>query len=771
MKYSFLFVFIFLFSFQGFAQSKDVAVGGWNAYLPYRTVIDFDTKDNNTFYCISNASFFTYDAQENYIVAYSKANGMHDVDMSFVTIDDKTDKVALVYKNGNIDLFNNGIFQNIPDIKVTENSGDKTIYAVKAYQGKLYICSGLGLVIVDLERNEIKETVPFYQGSNQGTAKAVTILNNNIIVATNIGVFSTPVSNPLIVNYATWDKISSQEMNFVDNNNNQLFAAFGKDVYHFENNNFSVIKTVLNPIKNINTDQQGNLWVMTIEMDNYPPYLVKINPTGSVVDSIPKTLFYKFLDQGSGMYWACDGYFGLRKGDSTTPTMNWEVIAASGPFSANVEKVWSKNKEIWLAHGLKEYNNWMPFLNQDGFSFFNYYDWFNWKWDILGLVAPDKQYTVTDAIDILRDESNKTTYVALLNSGLLELDKDNKLHLYKQGFLGMNNAGDVDGYRVTALAMDNVNNLWMTQSETGYPLRVKKASGVWDSFKINGVSHLANIVIDDYGQKWMAAGINRDGGLVVYNDNNTLENKNDDKYVILRKGENIGNLPSNAVNTIAKDKDGAIWVGTESGVGIFYCGDIQNNNPCNAVLKALISKDYNFANYMFEGVPVKSIAIDGGNRKWIGTNVGVFLLSEDGETILEQFNESNSPLLSNNIKSISIDPIIGTVYFATDKGLCSVGGKAVEASPEVIKPLFVYPNPVPSGYNGYVSIKGMTAGANVKITDINGQLVYQASANGGMLSWNGKDYKGRKVQSGVYLVFVVGKDGTNKANGKFIIHE
>jgi hypothetical protein len=66
---------------------------------------------------------------------------------------------------------------------------------------------------------------------------------------------------------------------------------------------------------------------------------------------------------------------------------------------------------------------------------------------------------------------------------------------------------------------------------------------------------------------------------------------------------------------------------------------------------------------------------------------------------------------------------------------------------------YAYPNPVQPGYDGPIAIYGLARDANVKITDIAGNLVYEGQALGGQAVWNGRDYLGNRVKSGVYMIF------------------
>ena len=162
---------------------------------------------------------------------------------------------------------------------------------------------------------------------------------------------------------------------------------------------------------------------------------------------------------------------------------------------------------------------------------------------------------------------------------------------------------------------------------------------------------------------------------------------------------------------------------------------------------------------------VRAIAVDGANRKWIGTNNGVWLISPDANQIVSRFTVDNSPLPSNVIQKITIDQPTGEVYIGTDQGMVSYRGTATEGGTENVN-VTVFPNPVPSGYTGTIAIKGLVENADVRITDISGQLVYRTKALGGQAIWNGIDYKGHRPQSGIYLVFITNKDGSQTHVGK-----
>jgi ligand-binding sensor domain-containing protein len=166
---------------------------------------------------------------------------------------------------------------------------------------------------------------------------------------------------------------------------------------------------------------------------------------------------------------------------------------------------------------------------------------------------------------------------------------------------------------------------------------------------------------------------------------------------------------------------------------------------------------------------ITAITVDGANRKWLGTfSSGAYLLSPDGTQLTRNYNEENSPILSNNITSIAVDNKSGDVWFGTARGVQSVRGDAVQGE-EKFKNVYTFPNPVKRDFSGNVTIMGLMGNSQIKITDISGNLVYETESSGGQASWDLKTYNGKRVATGVYLVFCASSDGTESCVTKMLI--
>ena len=226
-----------------------------------------------------------------------------------------------------------------------------------------------------------------------------------------------------------------------------------------------------------------------------------------------------------------------------------------------------------------------------------------------------------------------------------------------------------------------------------------------------------------------------------------------------------------SVSCITEDKEGNMWVGTDVGPFMIQKSDVGQNNVTFYQVKVPRNDGTNYADYLLNGVNISCIAIDGGNRKWFGTNgAGVFLMSADNILQEENFTTENSNLLYNNVSSISINNMTGEVYFLSDNGLCSYQSNAVDPTPEMTKDgINIYPNPVTPDFTGMVTITGLSYDADVKITTASGAIVAEGRSNGGMFNWDGCNKQGKRVASGVYMVITATSDGKKGTVGKIAV--
>ena len=316
---------------------------------------------------------------------------------------------------------------------------------------------------------------------------------------------------------------------------------------------------------------------------------------------------------------------------------------------------------------------------------------------------------------------------------------------------------------VTGTKYDQQGNLWILNSSAPTTALVKYANGTFtkmphsELMKLNrgtiqnrSNAELSRIIIDSKGLMWF---VNNNWNLPAIYQYDT-ENDNIVAY------ENIVNQDGTRLNIqegircVAEDLEHNIWVGTSVGPVMLERSEIENSGSTFTQVKVPRNDGTNYADYLLANIDISSIAIDGANRKWIGTfNNGVYLISADNMVQTQHFTTDNSALLSNTINSIAINNTTGEVYFGTDKGLCSYVSDATESNNEMTTDnVWAYPNPVEPGYTGNITITGLSLNADVKILTANGAIVNEGQSNGGTYVWDGCDQKGRRVASGIYMV-------------------
>lgn len=256
------------------------------------------------------------------------------------------------------------------------------------------------------------------------------------------------------------------------------------------------------------------------------------------------------------------------------------------------------------------------------------------------------------------------------------------------------------------------------------------------------------------------------GGLLVYDYKNTPAVTGDDRFKILRKNNN---LPADGVVSANIDKNDDIWIGTRIGLRIISnpSSFISEENP---QAEPIIIEENGLGEELFRDSSILQIEVDAGNQKWISIDDGgVFYLSSTGEQTLMHFTKENSPLPSNSVTDIKVDNKTGKVYFVTLDGVMVYQGDVLNVTSD-FGDVLVYPNPVVySKYKGNVRIRGLAEKTNIRITDAAGNLVHQAISRGGYYEWNLNNHRGVRVASGIYFVLMTNADGTDTATAKIAV--
>ena len=718
--------------------------------MPYKSAIDA-AGNNEKIFCATPYSIFSVDVADKSVERMSRITGLHETGISHIGFDQANEKLLIAYTNSNIDIIYRDDIFNVPDIKRENIVGDKTIYAVFSLNTNFYLSSGLGVIVVDGNKYEVKDT--WFIGSSGGQVKVngFTAGNSFFYAATAEGLKRTSVNTIDPANYLNWQNISGA---------NGLAAGSCKDVIVVQNkiialkndslflqngNNWNLFFTETGwTIQNINASS-GKILVCQRKNDGSAK-VTSLNADGTTAIVLQQAGLISIPQKAiliNNNYWVADSTGGLTKFISP----GFENYRLNSPQSIATGELIFSNTIFYAASGGVN-ASWQKQNNRNGI-----YKLSDGQWTNFNRLSFSQLDSMPDLMTIAVDKRDETVWAGSYGGGLLHIKTANSFEIFKQNS-SIGQAGfDPGSYRVSGLAFDNDNNLWIANYGAAQNIVVRKNDGSWKTFTPPFAlleNAAAQILVDDENQKWIVSP--RGNGLICFNDNHSIDNTADDKWKLYRSGSGNGNLPTNNVFCVAKDKNGFIWIGTDDGIGIVQCPQaVFSSSGCEALLPVVQQGGFN--QYLFKGEEVRSIAADGADRKWIATKNGAWLISAEGDKIIYRFTEENSPLLSNDVKRIAIDGKTGEIFFATANGICSFRSTATEGG-VTNENVLVFPNPVPPGYGGTIAIRGLVNNAILKITELDGRLVYQTRALGGQAVWNGRDYKGRKISTGVYLVLV-----------------
>ncbi len=729
---------------KGIAQSPPI--GSWRMHLSYQSAIGVAKGDK--IYTATKQGIFTTDNTQNFEY-FNKLTGLSNAALTKICWDSSSSQLIIVYNNSNIDVIKGGLVKNINDIFRSNINGNKKINAVYAQSGLAYFSTSIGVVVADLTKYEIKETWILGAAGSEVEILSLSKDKEFWFASTRNAIYKTPVSNTNLGDAKTWSllynvsagsaiqKINSTPTGLIIQQNDSLLLIntgmpsllFNKALQKISCWTYNEDKIIVGTTE----PQSGRAFIhlLTPGTNNnivFEQASAIKNPTSCILSN--------------GIIWISDSLSGLVQLNPKNNT--FLKIIPNGPGGQINTGMLATGTNL-MAGG----------LSQEGLFVLDNNGWQTQKQSGL-----DSLSAITS---ITQNPLDNSIWLASFGNGAGQL-KDGKLQIFTAKNSSLVNVAN--NCFTSGVAADTKGNSWVSNSGTATSLHVKQPDGKWTGFTNPfGLTDAGAIEIDDAGQIWCVT--KNANGLLVYNPGNSITSLADDRWKQYKAGTGIGNLPSNQVNCTAKDKSGFIWVGTDRGIGIIECADQAFTSAgCDALLP-IVQQD-RFAGLLFKDENVVSIAVDGADRKWIGTKNGVWLISATGDKILYKFSTTNSPLLGNEIYKISIDPITGEVFIATDNGLCSFRSTATEGV-SLQQKVWVFPNPVPPGYPGTIAIRGLTNSALVKITNLQGTLVYQTRALGGQAVWDCKNTSGAKVASGIYLIICRDDSGTEKIVSKIAI--
>lgn len=737
-------------------------IGEWRSHLPLYKGSSV-AKAGNKIYVAAYPSVFVYDLEDQSITQLSKVNELSDLGATIIRYSKEFKTVIIGYETGNIDLIIDNVVINIPDISRSFIQGDKVINNIRIYNEYAYLSTGFGIVVLDIQRREIKETYTIGNDGSYVNVSDFVVFQDTIYASSKDGLYYAPSAGVNLSDFQVWNKKSGISPNVslvgLAATDNELYIGasttnYNKDtIYRYQNGLLDIpvipkyggldIKS-LEFLDNRLLIGLKDIAVMTQEDLSSSEVITSYDVTNN--DIAPRD-----FDYGDGVIYIADESYGLaiKRANGVH-----EVITPEGPGSENCWDLNYSGGALWIATGSLKYNL-NNFWNKNGVYQFKDEKWKNY--DTGGI---DSVYDITT---IAVDPNNPDhAFFGSWGRGLGEI-KNGVFSHYSKYNSPIKSIAAFNWQGVGGIAFDDNGLAWIVNTPKGSnpvsePLLAYNGTDWYTFTLLNEVSsghYLNQLYIDKNGYKWIATRYN---GIIVFDDNGTLTDESDDRVIRIQEGSTAGDLPSNQVHSLVIDDNDKVWIGTEKGLAVIH--SIENVFDGTAKAERIIIEQDDSFQYLLETEAIRTIIKDGGNRKWVGTfGGGAYLISEDGQVTIHHFTSENSPLLANNVIDIEIFGNTGEVFFATEKGLISYVSDATD-SENYNGPVYAFPNPVKSSYSGIIGIRGLAGNSEVKITDITGNLVYETMAEGGTATWDGKTLSGKRVQTGVYIVFSSNDDGS-----------
>ena len=731
----------------------------WRYHNSYETSTALEATDLAV-WSASLTGLLRYDRTSGEIETYDKTNGLSDVQIRQIAWNSEIGSLIIAYENSNIDLVTDfGVVTNIPDILNSTVTGSKLINAIYTEGSNAFLSCDFGIVVIDLLNLEIEATyiignagqavICYDFGKAEDTLYAIT--NEGLKVAFNDG------SN--LLDFQSWSTLDPSITGGIEHWEDACFVHSLDTLYKLESLDSLTAIMPLSGYQTLQLEASDSLYLIQTQGDFISGIVdssqILVWEDGSFALRFSGLSAYPLdIERAQEKVFISDYRGGLREifEDNT----QIRRFLGGQRYSAKAFRIEPGLDKVWVSSGSTDFGLGKspgdPYI-YDGVSAYDGSFWTNYVNFNVDVLNP------TFDIITAREHPNRSEVWAgsfygssrFLNAVDQHFDSNNSAILSKENDPSFQIISDID--------FDKSGRVWMTNLGSQNPLVVLDNDDTWYGFDpANAPLFVTRMVIDNADNVWMAT---TNDGLWVYNKGNILSSTSDDPQALHFTASN-SELQSNAINDLSIDRNGALWVGTGQGIVVIDCPSsvFTSNFSCTLPRRIIVTLG-DYSEYLFNTEVVQAIAVDGGNRKWIGTTNGATLISASGEEEILQLTTENSPLPSNTIFDIGILGRTGDVFFATDLGLASFIGEASEGSDKHTN-VQVYPNPVEADYNGPISVIGLVNDAYVKIMDSRGTLVYQAQSLGGKFVWDGLRQDNNAIHPGVYYIVSVGPNGQER---------
>ena len=749
------------------AITANAGIGDWVLYPSYHNATYCQTAGDKV-YVLASGALYSYNTSDEELRVYDKINTLSDIDITHIEYCKDIKALVVVYSNANIDiLFDDEEVYNITDFK-NKSLPDKRINGVDVQGTTAYISTVFGVVELDLEEYEFTNT--YTTGLN---TYCTYLFNGTLFCGTETGMYSCDIDKNLL-DKNNWVKKNNYFTKAICELDGMLYCyldEFGIYSYNASNN---ILKDVV-----YNHGEKYNAMY-----SNGKEIIASAKKKTTIITSPTDVTVYKnsnsnFILKDGNHFWDCKGYNGIVK-----------CIAKDGEIIVNSTSVTPDSP-------IRNYCEYMKFASDDKLLVaggnLNYFDITFYDGTLM-----EYDYSGNRWNNLPEDTIKQATGIPYLNLCAIDEDPADPGHYFAgsfgYGLYEFRNGKFVKHYsthnsplesviptntrfvRIPSVKFDKEGNLWCINTGTKNIVKVLKSDGTWCELYYKPIEKLATMVepvMDSRGWLWIKS-LQGEAGIFCAKMNGTpLDSSDDESKAWLNKFVNQDGISYDIyqVFALAEDREGQMWVGTNTGLFVIDNPKTFFNNGVFKQIKVPRNDGTGLADYLLNGTYIKSIQVDGANRKWIGTNDdGIYLISADGLETIHHFTTENSPLPSNSIVSIAINDRSGEVFIGTDKGIASYMSDATRPEEKLDdNNIYAYPNPVKADYSGNIAIVGLTHDCNVKIVDTAGYLINEGTSNGGQYTWNGRNARGEKVASGVYYVLTYDSNGNEGVATKIVV--
>jgi len=724
----------------------------WKGYYSYFKVKQIEKNQDELIVTAEN-SFFKYNLTNASIKKFSSIDGLSGDKISAIKQVQGYDLILIGYKNGLIQVFNTSTNQInfVVDIldKQTISPDQKQINQFVINGNTAYIATDFGIVTYNLDNLEFGDTFFIENTGQEIIVNQITIRDNVIYAATlGEGIKYADLSNPNLIDFNEWQSTDTFNYKFIQSINGEVFALLLSNQLVKIEDNFTTnaLTTFSFNVREMRANQDKLLIVgkeQVVDFSTNGQSNVIFNGFDDELSNLQSALLTE-----DGRLFLGDEVLGLIEVNTTNEP---EFLSPNGPLQNRIFNIAVNQNEIWAVYG--EYSVFYnPFpLNRRGISHFKNGKWINQSIEDIN--------NLTELSHITIDPQNQDrAYISSFFDGILVIENDSLIQHYNANNSAIEGlVSDSDDNRIgSSVFVDD--KLYFVNDRTENPLKSLNRSGEFQVYDTSdGLNNpqetaAAKVVASPSGNLYYST-IRE--GIIAYNPDTdqseaaTSEDTGVDFPEVFAANPNI--------TALRFDNNGNLWIGTNRGLRVFFNPSAVFDPEARLNISPIIFDDNGTPQELLFEQTITDIQVDGANNKWIATTAGVFQVSPNGQETLNRFTKDNSPLPSDQVISIGINGNDGRVFFATTQGLVSFQTRVTDAS-EDLSDIKIFPNPVKPDFKGLVTIEGLTDNANVKVTDITGNLVFEKESSGGSIQWDTRAFGKHKVSSGVYLVLITGAD-------------